>query len=146
MSTCNRCDGQGAYETAASRGEGTHEICSLCNGTGEQPAPVSATEPEVLGYWRDDACKRADLDADDIVSDISVSVAREIVTHIATLRARVAELERVTEASRDSVREEFKQILRDDSSSYPRIVYPSNDVCDEIVRLRAALTAARGGG
>lgn len=48
MSTCNRCDGQGAYETAASRGEGTHEICSLCNGTGEQPAPVSATEPEVI--------------------------------------------------------------------------------------------------
>lgn len=118
----------------------------MCNGTGEQPAPVRATEPEVLGYWRDDACKRADLDADDIVSDISVSVAREIVTHIDTLRARVAELERVTEASRDSVREEFKQILRDDSSSYPRIVYPSNDVCDEIVRLRAALTAARGGG
>ena len=120
----------------------------------EQPAPASATEPydenkayaDLYQEWITWSFEFIDTLNPEIPPSDSYQARTIIEDAFDTLRARVAELERVTEASRDSVREEFKQILRDDSSSYPRIVYPSNDVCDEIVRLRAALTAARGGG
>ena len=103
------------------------------HGEAKNPTPVSATEQA-------DKALRFDLDRAGIEQREAEAV------ELVTLRARLAEAERVTEATRDTVREEFKQILCDDTSSYPRIIYPSNDVCDEIVRLRAALTAARGGG
>lgn len=108
------------------------------DGMTQQTAPVSATEPEVLGYWRDDACKRADLDADDVVSDISVSVANEILAHIDTLTARVAELERVTEAFTD---EQIDAGIRAvEALRIMRKVWEPDEKRD------AFLTAARGGG
>ena len=130
----------------------------------EQPAPVSATEPEfpatflfapsssepkmlpAVAWLREEADTWSAFKGDEPDEPNTARTLNGIADYITTLRARLVEAERVTEATRDTVREEFKQILCDDTSSYPRIIYPSNDVCDEIVRLRAALTAARGGG
>ena len=108
----------------------------------QQPAPVSATEPDAVRMLREGMRGQHALFN---VNQEYVCAVAPLLEYIDALTARLAEAERVTEATRDTVREEFKQILCDDTSSYPRIIYPSNDVCDEIVRLRAALTAARGG-
>lgn len=113
------------------------------HGEAKNPAPVSATEPDAVRMLREGMRGQHALFN---VNQEYVCAVAPLLEYIDALTARLAEAERVTEATRDTVREEFKQILCDDTSSYPRIIYPSNDVCDEIVRLRAALTAARGGG
>lgn len=107
----------------------------------EQPAPVSATEPEpgVVQAWREDVKAYGHSHWSEEMVPMTLGDVRAAVQYIDTLRARVAELERVTE----------EQVERACSAYHgpTRWLEMAPNLRDTLrADMHNTLTAARGGG
>ena len=112
-----------------------------------KPAPVSATEPDAVRTLREGMRGQHALFN---VNQEYVCAVAPLLEHIDALTARLAEAERVTEEQVERAAPHVYDAMRSfdaEGARYPWVAGGNSDMQDRARRVvRAAITAARGGG